>query len=179
MENIGFKLLDTMIYVKESYPPAYPNLQRYANQFEYMFVLVKGDKPKTFNKLSESRKSKWKKGKKVGFRQKDGSIKEKVLGESKEHKARTNVWSFDVGFNKSSTDRISFEHPATFPEKLAECHIKTWSEEGDIVLDPFLGSGTTAKMAILNNRKYIGFEINEDYYEIAKKRINNTQMPLF
>jgi len=71
----------------------------------------------------------------------------------------------------NSKDKISFKHPATFPEKLANDHIISWSNEGDIVYDPFMGSGTTAKMAKLNNRNYIGSEISEEYCNIANKRL--------
>ena len=58
-----------------------------------------------------------------------------------------------------------------FPEQLANDHIISWSNEGDVVLDCFMGSGTTAKMAMLNNRQYIGFELSKEYCEIAEKRI--------
>ena len=75
--------------------------------------------------------------------------------------------------------KIAFNHPAIFPEKLAEDHIISWSNEGDIVLDPFLGSGTTAKMALLNGRNYIGIDISEEYCEIAKKRVSDLQQKLF
>jgi tRNA G10 N-methylase Trm11 len=79
---------------------------------------------------------------------------------------RNNIWKYNVGFN----DKL-VKHPAVFPEQLAEDCILSWSVEGDIVLDPFMGSGTTAKMAMLNNRKYIGFELNEEYYNGILKRI--------
>ena len=73
----------------------------------------------------------------------------------------------------------AFEHPATFPENLAHDHIVSWSNEGDLIYDPFLGSGTTAKMAKTNHRKYIGSEINGDYFKIAQKRLSQTQEYLF
>ena len=75
----------------------------------------------------------------------------------------------------TKTDKIAFKHPAIFPEKLAEDHIISWSNEGDIILDCFMGSGTTAKMALLNNRKYIGFESSEEYCSIANQRIEDIQ----
>ena len=71
----------------------------------------------------------------------------------------------------SSKDKVAFKHPAIFPEQLANDHIISWSNEGDIVYDPFMGSGTTAKMAILNNRNWIGSEISKEYCEIANERI--------
>lgn len=71
-----------------------------------------------------------------------------------------------MGFNDKTG------HPAVFPEQLAQDHILSWSKEYDVVLDPFMGSGTTAKMAILNNRHYIGFDVSKEYCEIARERIN-------
>ena len=84
---------------------------------------------------------------------------------------RTNIWRYEVGYNKGTKDRIAFEHPATFPEKLAEDHILSWSNERDIILDPMAGSGTTLKMAKKNNRNYIGIEISQEYIDIINKRL--------
>ena len=83
---------------------------------------------------------------------------------------RYNIWKYNVGKNQTGDD-LAFEHPAPFPEQLANDHILSWSNEGDLVLDPFMGSGTTAKMAKLNNRNYIGFEISKEYCEIAERRL--------
>lgn len=90
-------------------------------------------------------------------------------------KRKGNIWNYLVGYRNSSKDKIAFKHPAVFPEKLVEDHIISWSNENDIVLDPFMGSGTTAKMALLNNRKYIGFEISKEYCDIAEERIGMYQ----
>jgi site-specific DNA-methyltransferase (adenine-specific) len=81
------------------------------------------------------------------------------------------VWEYGVGNNKTTKDRYAFKHPAMFPEKLVEDHILSWSNEGDLVFDCFMGANTTGKMALLNNRKFIGIEKVEEYFEIAKKRI--------
>jgi len=70
----------------------------------------------------------------------------------------------------------AFDHPAIMPEALANDHIISWSNEGDVVLDPFMGSGTTGKMALLNNRRFIGVELSPEYVEIAKKRIEDAQI---
>ena len=67
------------------------------------------------------------------------------------------------------------DHPAPFPEQLAKEHIISWSNENDIVFDPFMGSGTTGKMAKILNRDFIGIEIDKEYFEIAKQRIEGTQ----
>jgi len=169
VENANFKLLDTMIYLKENYPPAYPNLRRYANQFEYMFVFVKGEKPKTFNPIEKEKVRN--REERVAYRQKDGSLKRKIKKITDSNKKQaTNVWSYSVG-GSCTKDEFAYEHPAMFPEQLAKDHIKSWSNENDIVLDPFMGSGTTAKMAEILNRKWIGFEISQEYVNLAYKRV--------
>ena len=170
--EIGFKLLDTMIYAKKSYAPAYPNMRRYAQTFEYMFVFVKGKKPKSFNPIqTEKSESSITKEKASSYRQKDGTTKKTRIKSDKLTKAECNVWVYDVGYMKSSKDKVSFKHPATFPEQLAEDHILSWSNEGEVVFDPFMGSGTTGKMAALNGRNFIGIELDDKYFEIAKRRI--------
>lgn len=176
VEDIGFKLLDTMIYMKKGGPPAYPTLRRYTPMFEYMFVFIKGYKPITFNPLKD-RKNIWA-GTTPGFsaRQKDGSLKTNDPGTVRETSLRHNVWEYDVGRNKDTKDEIAYGHPARFPESLARDHILSWSNEGDIVLDPMCGSGTTCKMALLNNRHYIGIEIAEEYIQIARDRIRKSKL---
>jgi DNA modification methylase len=90
-----------------------------------------------------------------------------------EYGKRRNIWEYSTGYGKGATDKIAYNHPAIFPEKLARDHIISWSNEGDIVLDPMMGSGTTGKMAKQLNRNFIGIEISPEYFEIAKKRIFN------
>lgn len=164
-----FNLLDTMIYYKQNYAPAYPTLRRYANQFEYMFVFSKG-KPNTFNPVQREKiEHRWWK---TRFRKPDGTKVDKIVHSNRETKDASNVWSYPVG-NKT------IDHPAVFPEKLAEDHILSWSNEWDTVLDCFAGSGTTLKMAKKNNRNYIGIEISEEYCNIIEKRLKATTPPLF
>jgi len=160
-KKIGFSLLDTMIYYKQNYAPAYPTLRRYANQFEYMFVFSKG-RPNTFNPIQKPKVRN--KKEKVAYRQKDGSLKRKVKEKGRETKDASNVWEFSVGGNMTG-------HPAVFPEQLANDHIISWSNENDIVYDPMAGSGTLAKMAIKNKRNWIVSEISSEYCEIIKERI--------
>jgi site-specific DNA-methyltransferase (adenine-specific) len=167
----GFLLYDTMIYMKNGAP--FPEKKRYSQVFEYMFVFSKG-KPKTVN-IIKDKKNKWAGytnfGKRV-MRTKDGELKEMPKFEISEYGNRFNVWNYSTGKNYSTKDSIAFNHPAIFPEELAEDHILTWSNEGDIILDPMVGSGTTTKMAKLNNRNFIGFDINQEYIDIANQRIN-------
>jgi len=81
------------------------------------------------------------------------------------------VWRYNAGFNNSSRDEFAFGHPAIMPEQVAEDLIIAFSRPGDLVLDPMCGSGTTLKMALLNHRRFLGFEIHEPYVEIARKRV--------
>lgn len=169
--EIGFNVYDVIIYEKTS--PSAPHKNRYFNSFEYMFVFSKR-KPKTINLLKD-RKNKYG-GTYSGVvtkREKNGTLTTKGKKLINEYGIRTNIWSYAVGNNKSTTDKIAFKHPAIFPEKLAEDHILSWSDEGDTVLDCFMGSGTTGKMCKLLNRNFIGIELDKNYFEIAKERINN------
>jgi len=153
-KELGFNLHDTMIYEKNS--PAYPanrNGNRYTQIFEFMFILTKG-KP-TANLICD-KPNKW-----AGYKDFSGKLKTPVP----EFSPRNNIFRYVTSFNRVN-------HPAPFPEALAGDHIMTWSDRGDIVYDPFMGSGTTAKMAILNDRNYIGSEISGDYVEICNKRLS-------
>lgn len=180
-KEIGFNLHDTMIYSRSG---KFPGVNRYWQDFEYMFVLSKG-KPKTFNPVRV--KSVRKKGEMVLARKrlKNGELAEDTCHKKKTEftgeKNESNVWYIPSGGGSSSNDGIAYEHPAIFPETLAKGHIMTWSNEGDIVYDCFGGSGTTAKMAHIHNRKWILSEISQEYCEIAEKRIKPyiTQPNLF
>jgi len=172
-KECGFNLHDTMIYNKGNCP--FPDRTRYSNIFEYMFVLSKGNP--TFNPICDKKnKTGGSKIKSTTLRQIDGSLtktssEKNGLDKSiKEFGARFNIWEISPGWGKSHTDKHGYKHPATFPEQLANDHIMSWSNEGDLVYDPFMGSGTTAKMAIKNNRKWIGSEISSEYCEIIKQR---------
>ena len=168
-KQIGFNLFDTMIYLK---PPrgAVGNNKTYWQTFEYMFVFTKGT-PKTINLIKDRENKDERDGDTSTKRLYDGSLlKQKRAGYSK-YGRRTNVWEYLIGKGHSASDKIAYKHPAIFPEKLAYDHIISWSNEGDIVYDPFMGSGTTAKIAITNKRNYIGSELSREYCEIAQKRV--------
>jgi DNA modification methylase len=171
-KEIGFTLYDTMIYHKNGAP--FPETGRYSQVFEYMFVFSKG-KPKTVNLLRD-KPNRWAGHSNFGDpskRQKEGSLKKVDKFTIAEYGTRYNVWYINNGAGFSSKDSIAFEHPAIFPESLAEDHILTWSNEGDIVLDPMAGSGTTLKMAKINNRHYVGIDINEQYVDLCNRRVSN------
>lgn len=169
-KEIGFKLHDTMIYEKNSSTfPARANSKRYSQIFEYMFVFTKG-KIREDIKLIADKKNKWAGWTNWGSLKnynKDGNQSEvkKDIKPTPEFSLRTNIWKYSSSFNDKTG------HPAVFPEKLAEDHILSWTNRGDIVLDPFMGSGTTAKMASLLERNYIGFENNPQYYEVSLERV--------
>lgn len=183
-QEIGFKMHDVMIFEKNS--PSFPpkrDSKRYGNIYEFMFIFVKGkkirhditllaDKANIYAGLGSWGKS--------NHNDKDGNLIEgKKITNIPEYSLRNNIWRYSVGCNK---DKRFGKHPAVFPEKLAEEHLLSWSVEGDTVLDPFMGSGTTGKVAMLNNRGFIGIEINENYYEQAKKRIeyyNRQNTPVY
>ena len=136
-KEIGFNLHDTMIYDKGKV--IFPDTNRYHNCFEYMFIFSKG-KPKTVN-LIKDRKNKWSQswGKRT-CRQKDGVRKQKEVIKLEEIGVRYNIWTIQNGYMHTTLDKYAFEHPAMFPEKLAEDHIISWSNPGDIVMDIFSGS---------------------------------------
>ena len=168
-KEIGFNLHDTMIYQKSNPIPIQHN--RYQPCFEYMFILSKG-KPNAFNPIMENTVTP--SGKlTITQREKDGSKNHgSGYGYKRNSKRyRHNVWKYNVGKNQTTKDSVAFEHPAIFPEQLANDHIISWSNEGDLVYDPFMGSGTVAKMCILNNRNWIGSEISSEYCEIIEERI--------
>lgn len=172
-KELGFNLHDTMIYEKTGFRYPFPN--RYHQVFEYMFVFSKGAPPKTFNSIND-RVAVWPDS------HRNGNIKRELDGSFTKRKGRYapagrlgrryNVWRYHVG--KNGDDNV-IKHPAVFPESLARDHILSWSNEGDTVLDPMMGSATTGKMAKLNGRKFIGIEVAPEYFEIAKNRIEEAR----
>ena len=152
--KLGFKLHDTMIYEKNSTSfPARRDGNRYSQIFEYMFILCKG---KIKANLICDKKNKW-----FGFKDFSGKLKKPVP----EFSPRNNIWRYVTSFN-------GVKHPAPFPEQLAKDHILSWSNKTNIIYDPFMGSGTTAKASIILKRNFIGSEISKEYCKIAQKRIN-------
>lgn len=164
--DAGFRVHDTMIYAKNNPIPSDCG-KRYRQCFEYMFCFSKGQ-PKTFNPLTMSIKQ----GKafksfritKVG---RNDLAHDHVAPKQRK---LNNIFSYNVG-TSSSKDKIAFEHPAIFPEQLVEDQIRTWTNRGDLVYDCFMGSGTTAKVAELLGRNWVGSEISREYVEIAYQRI--------
>lgn len=164
-KEIGFRLHDTMIYYKNNPMPQTGN--RYHQHFEYMFALSKG-KPNTFNPITEP--TKYRGLANMKNRGAEGSLDYEKVERTHEKKVG-NVFFYSVGGGISTRDKIAFQHPAIFPESLVSDQIKTWTNENDIVYDPFMGSGTTAKVATQLNRRWIGSEISAEYVAIARERL--------
>lgn len=166
--SLWFRLHDTMIWEKTTPVPQFKT-KRYTQAFEYMFIFSKG-KPNTCNYLEEDCKTagnKKNRNNKWAFSMQSADKPRDEITITKDKKILNNVWKYPVWWHKD------LWHPAIFPEKLAEDHILSWSNEWDIILDPFMWSGTTAKMALINNRNYIWFELSQEYVDIANKRIQD------
>ena len=172
-KEIGFNLHDTMIYRKQNYTPLTHN--RYEQEWEYMFCFSKG-KPKTFNPIKVPCKyagqTTW--GQPNMYKTNNGELTKVKQTVINDEKIKGNIFEYLVG----STQTGKIKHPAMFPEQLAADQILSWSNEGDLVFDPFMGSGTTGKMAKLNNRKFIGIEKVPEYFDIANKRIDEHKATL-
>jgi len=164
----GFNLHDTMIWNKPNF--SNPSKTRYHQIFEYMFIFSKG-KNKTFNPIKDKKNKYLTCVGKNTMRLANGELVEIKKNVGNEFGMRTNVWNMNTVGQEMMCKRPP--HPAMFPEKLAHDHIISWSNEGDTVLDCFMGSGTTGKMAKQLNRNFIGIEISQEYLDIAKERIGD------
>jgi site-specific DNA-methyltransferase (adenine-specific) len=173
-QSMGLNLHDTMIYQADK-PPL--NHNRYEQSWEYMFILSKG-RPSTWNPIKEmsvtagtirNRGA----GSKTCKDNRNGSNRPGIRTLVQDDKVKCNIWKYNIGKNEKTN------HPAVFPDGLASDHIQSWSNPGDIVLDPFAGSGTTLKAAKELNRRFIGIEINQEYVEICEKRVAQEVLPLY
>ena len=164
-KKIGLNIHDTMIYYKNNPMPTTGN--RYHQHFEYMFAISKG-KPQTFNPIKKE--TKYQGLANMKNRGESGSLDYKKVERTNEKKIG-NVFFYSIGGGISTKDKIAYQHPAIFPEKLVYDQLITWTNKSDLVYDPFMGSGTTAKIASLNNRKWLGSEISKEYVEVAQKRL--------
>lgn len=179
----GFLLFDDIVYLKSG--SNFPSKSRYTNTWEHMFCFSKGQ-PKTVNLIKDQRrlwKGSWGKTKN---RKKDGTLQEstatncgdgklgKAVGDEYGYKARTNVWSITNGKGFAHPDpggELAYQHPASFPLQLAHDHIVSWTNEGDLVLDPFNGAGTTCVAAAATKRRYVGVDVSPQYCNLAEQRV--------
>ena len=167
-KEIGFNLHDTMIFRKKNPIPQIYR-KRYNNEFEYMFVFSKGI-VKTHNPIMVDCLHAGRELNGTTYKNfsKNEQVREKKAKPVKDKKIKGNIWEYVVG-----QDQEAKEHTAPFPCDLVRDHIKSWSDEGDLVFDPMCGSGTTTKVAHEMGRKYIGIDISSEYCEIANRRIKN------
>ena len=173
--DAGWRVHDTMIWLKDSCP--FPIRNAYQPVWEYMFAFSKGS-PKTFSPIRKKNGQIKKLDQRSSYRQKNGSLLRKEPYTTPSDSIEHNVFYYAAGHCQSTRDSFSFEHPATFPEALAKDQIISWTKPGDVVLDPFAGSGTTLKMAEEVGRQWIGIDISADYCEIAKQRVKVAQPEL-
>jgi site-specific DNA-methyltransferase (adenine-specific) len=169
-KEIGFNLHDTMIWEKPNF--SNPSSNRYHQIFEYMFVFTKG-KPKTFNPILDVKNKYGTCFGKNTKRQVNGDLIEVKKNDSREFGMRRNIWKLNTVGQEMMCETPP--HPAMFPERLVYDHLISWSNQNDVVLDCFLGSGTTGIVSTQNTRKFIGCEISKEYFDIACTRIEDAQ----
>lgn len=165
-KSLGLNLHDTMIWQKTN-PMPKVKTKRYFDVFEFMFVFSKGQ-PATFNPIMQPTK--------FGGRVYDSTVKQITAGKERIRKTfvlnaeryKDNIWQIAVAQNKTA-------HTAVFPEQIAIDHVTTWSNEGDLVYDPFMGSGTTAVAALKLGRQWVGSEISSEYCDIANARLQEVK----
>lgn len=168
-QELGFRIHDVMIYEKNG--ASFPSTNRYYQVYEFMFILSKG-KPKTTNLLKD-RPNKWAGSTNFGTptkRKKDGTLIKKEKYIVPDYGIRYNIWKINGGYGYSAENDIAYNHPAIFPLSLAEDHIKSWSNENDLILDPMCGSGTTAIACAKLNRSAVCIDMNPSYIKLAKER---------
>ena len=172
----GFNLHQRLFYEKGGPPP---DPTRYEETIEEMFVFSVG-RPNTIHLLMDKR-NRWAGVGGFGqhrIREADGNLGDRPRKITGEFGKRTSVWRYNTGKGYTTKDDYAFTHPAMFPEALARDHILSWSNPGDLVLDPFVGSGTVPKMAKQNGRHYIGIDISDEYCQLARQRVAWANPPL-
>ena len=151
----------------------FPSKVRYGSSLEYAFILSKGA-PRTINLLRDRRNKLA--GKTGAFNRREPDGRMRPVGDSPpiaKIGCRRAIWRIGTGYNNTTRDSYAFEHPALMHEKMTAAHIVTWSRPGELVFDPMAGAATTCKMALLNNRRYLGFEIHEPYFRLAQRRMRD------
>jgi DNA modification methylase len=170
-QEIGFRLHHTMVMDRTG--ARFPSKVRYGTSLEYAFILSKG-KPRTISLLKDRTNKKVGGTQNFSRREPDGSIR--PVGRSRpvdKVGVRRAIWRYSTGWKLSTPDDFAFVHHALMHEDMATDHIVSWSRPGDLVFDPMAGAATTCKMALLNNRKYLGFEIYEPYFRLAQRRMRD------
>lgn len=169
VDRVGWKLFECCIYSRHGNPGAWWS-QRFRVDHEYILIFFKGDRPRCFNKEPLMVPSKHA-GKVFSGtdRLTNGGFKKITPKAVNEKKCRGTVWNYST--SNSEGNRLKLEHPATFPDQLADDLIACFSQRGDLVLDPMVGSGTTVVSAAKQGRRFLGIDINEEYVGIASQRL--------
>ncbi len=169
-DNIGFGLFECVIYRKQGKDGAWWT-RRFRVDHEYMPIFVKGQKPKTFDK--ESIKIPCKHAGKTmtggANRNKDGITENSRSMVINDTKCPGTIWDYGNGGDKIWMKR---QHPAVYPDKIPHDFIQVFTNEGDLILDPMCGSGSTLVSAKALNRNYIGIDISQEYCELSKQRVD-------
>lgn len=167
--DLGLNLHDHLIWYKTGTP--FPSQYRYRNVWENMFILTKG-KPNTFNPILKRNRTAGDSRNRRRERDHQGNIQTHLKTiVIKEFGNDDNVWHISNHFNKTKVG-TKYEHPAVMPDEICRRHIQSWTNEGDLVYDPFMGSATTPRIARVMNRRYIGSEIHKPYFDVAQKIMN-------
>ena len=166
-QEMGWKVWDVIIFVKKNYPFCRKNA--YISAHEYIFVLRKKGGRETFNPITVPTKNPGQAVMRAYDKGADG-VNKYAANVIRERRPRTNVWEYGVGSGQSAAEAAAFAHPAVFPEALAGDCILSWSDPGDLVLDPMCGSGTTLKMAAAYGRRWLGVDVSPRYAELALRR---------
>lgn len=168
-QDAGWRINDTIIFAKNNPLPGDCG-PRYRQTFDFMFIFSKG-RPKTFNPIMEPTKNAGKTYKSLRVTEDGRGATEEGLRITKTERKKGNIFYYNVG-SASSKDKIAFEHPAIFPEKLAEDMISSWTNEGDLVFDPFSGASTSGIASYQLKRNFILSEISPKYCELSQRRFN-------
>jgi site-specific DNA-methyltransferase (adenine-specific) len=168
--HLGFRCHQTRVMMRPGSRQYTP--KRYGCPLEYAFILSKGD-PRCFHPIADRRR-KHMRPQPVAHRTREGARSMGAAPKATEFARRQAVWSYAGGMH-TAQEPYAFVHPALMPERMAADLIRSWSDAGDLVIDPFAGAGTTLKMALLNYRRYLGFEVNREYVEIAKQRLEDAK----
>lgn len=176
-------MFETCLYYRHGVPGPWWRT-RLRVDHEYVFLFFKGRRPKTFRKdrlLIPTRHA----GERVFYRPfarkstsadrgkstsaDRGAFPKAAPTHVQPRQCRGTVWPYAA--SSSERNRVKLEHPATMPDKLAGDLIAGFSEPGDLVLDPLMGSGTSVVMAARLGRRYLGMDVSARYVEIARRRL--------
>lgn len=173
--DIGFRIHHTMVMARSS--GFQTSKIRYGRPLEYAFILSKG-RPRHFSPIRDKRNKCAGETRNKTNRNPDGSLVRAGRWTTRPFGVRGPVWPYHTGKHHNAEEGYAHDHPALMPERMAEDHILSWSKVGELVFDPFAGAGTTLKMARLNFRRYLGFEANREYVEIARRRLRDAEAGL-